>query len=161
MTAGIAPGHSRDAELAPFTVNDIFLVRGALGHPLYGMFSPGDVTVQPDQVSLEVLMALDEFFTDANRDDILLIYYSGHGRLDETGQLFLCTRDTKMSRLRSTAVGSRRLNEMIEASPARPCFRSSGSAEWVGVAALVNDGLVYALPRPRSVGSDDRAAAAR
>ena len=50
--------------------------------------------------------------------DVLLLYYSGHGRLDHTNTLFLCARDTTVDRIRATAIASRRLDEFIDASAA-------------------------------------------
>ena len=98
-------------------INDITLLRAALEDPEVGMFAPGAVTLRSDHTSHELLSALDEFFR-AGREEVVLLYYSGHGRLDETNTLYLCTRDTKTDRLLSTAVSSRRINEFIESSSA-------------------------------------------
>jgi hypothetical protein len=98
-------------------INDISLLRAALEDPEVGMFAPGAVTLLSERTSHELVSALDEFFS-AGRDEVVLLYYSGHGRLDETNTLYLCTRDTKTDRLRSTAVSSRRINEFIELSSA-------------------------------------------
>jgi hypothetical protein len=97
-------------------VNDITLMRGALEDSELGMFALGTVALRPERTSRELLGALDDFFSPAGRDDVLLLYYSGHGRLDETNTLYLCTRDTRTDRLRSTAISSRRINEFIESS---------------------------------------------
>jgi hypothetical protein len=99
-------------------VNDVTLLRAALQDPVVGMFSEDDVTVRAEWASHELVGALDDFFSDADRSDVLLLYYSGHGRLDQTNTLYLCAHDTRTDRLRATAISSHRLNEMIEASVA-------------------------------------------
>jgi len=99
-------------------VNDVTLLRSALEDNRIGMFAPGNVTVRPERTSHELIRALDDFFTPATRDDVLLLYYSGHGVLDHTATLFLCARDTRVDRLRGTAISSQRLNELIDASAA-------------------------------------------
>jgi len=47
-----------------------------LGDPAIGGF---DVQVLVDQPSPVVRMAIARFFAGKNRDDLLLLYYSGHG----------------------------------------------------------------------------------
>src|SRR5215510_5707987 len=98
--------------------NDVTLLRAALQDPDVGMFSADDVAVRVEWACHELAGALDDFFSDADRSDVLLLYYSGHGRLDHTNTLYLCASDTRTDRLRATAISSHRLNEMIEASVA-------------------------------------------
>src|SRR5262249_28396948 len=64
----------------------------------------------------DILDELDRFFVSGRRDDLLLFYYSGHGVLDERGQLYLCGRDTRSDRLLRTAVSNTRINEFIAQS---------------------------------------------
>ncbi|GIH16140.1 caspase, EACC1-associated type [Rugosimonospora africana] len=99
--------------------NDILAVRDALLHPEYGMFDPGEVAMLAERTSHELGRQLEGFFREADRDDVLLLYYSGHGKLDEHGNLLLCGQDTRLDRLISTAVSSDRLNAMIAVSVAR------------------------------------------
>ena len=66
----------------------------------------------------EVLRETEDFLTSASRQDTLLVYYSGHGMLDQRGELFLCTRDSRADRLRSTAVKASDLRGMIDESAA-------------------------------------------
>jgi hypothetical protein len=41
---------------------------------------------------------------DAKREDLVLIYFSGHGKLDEEGNLYLATRDTQTAELPPTSI---------------------------------------------------------
>ena len=99
-------------------VNDIALLRDALTDPVVGLFDPGEVRLVPERTMAEVLVELETFFHSADRHDRLLLYYSGHGRLSEANQLFLCARDTRTDLLRSTAVSSAAITMILEASPA-------------------------------------------
>jgi hypothetical protein len=77
------------------------------------------VRLVPERAMQDILGELDRFFDSATRDTHLLLYYSGHGLLDETNQLYLCARDTIKDRCRSTAISAPAINSMIEASAAR------------------------------------------
>jgi sugar lactone lactonase YvrE len=100
-------------------VNDIALMRDALTDPEAGLFAPEDVRLLPERTMSELLIELETFFGTATRDDQLLLYYSGHGRLSETNQLFLCARDTRTDLIRATGLSSTSINMMIEGSPAQ------------------------------------------
>jgi uncharacterized caspase-like protein len=48
--------------------------------------------------------AIAHFFTKKNRDDLLLLYFSGHGVLDDRGRLYLALKDTERDLLSGTAI---------------------------------------------------------
>ena len=52
----------------------------------------------------EVLNRINQVFFEADRDDLVLIYYSGHGKLALDGALYLTCRNTQVDLLLTTAV---------------------------------------------------------
>jgi hypothetical protein len=100
-------------------VKDIAVLNRALADPVTGLFADVDVTLLPEATSTRAVRALGAFFRTADRDDVLLMYFSGHGKLDQMGRLHLCMNDTETTDLLSTAVSSARINEFAEASRAR------------------------------------------
>lgn len=98
--------------------NDPALLRDALCDDRYGLFAGEQVRLVVERTMAEVLREAEEFLRGANRQDTLLLYYSGHGKLDLSGELYLCTRDSRADRLRSTAVKASDLSAMIEDSAA-------------------------------------------
>src|SRR5688572_7706956 len=50
--------------------------------------------------------SIDEFFTQKKPDDLLVLYFSGHGVRDEFGTLYLAVKNTNRSLLRSTGIKS-------------------------------------------------------
>ncbi|MFE4599850.1 DNA translocase FtsK [Kitasatospora indigofera] len=97
---------------------DIQQLKQALTDEQVGMFRGEDVQQLFDNGIQDIREQVDEFFTAANREDTLLLYYSGHGQTDERGTLYLCAKDTSTTRLRATALSAIEINNMIDGSPA-------------------------------------------
>jgi Caspase domain len=112
-----ADEHNLQALKGP--VKDIAALNRALADPGTGLFDDADVTLLPEATSTRAIRALGRFFGTATRDDVLLVYFSGHGKLDHSGRLHLCMQDTDSTDLLSTAVSSARVNEFADASRAR------------------------------------------
>ena len=54
----------------------------------------------------ETRVAIDRFFADVRADDLLVLYYAGHGLKDNNGSLHLAAADTDPALLGSTAIQS-------------------------------------------------------
>lgn len=78
-----------------------------------------DVKVLLNRPSHESSQAIETFFTDRHRDDLLLLYFSGHGIKDEDGQLYFATPNTRLSLLRSTAIPAALVNDVMRRSRSR------------------------------------------
>ncbi|MCP4542430.1 MAG: hypothetical protein GY832_35350 [Chloroflexi bacterium] len=64
-----------------------------------------------------ILGELSTVAQTASKDDLLLFYFSGHGKA-EGGESYLLARDTRLSALKHTAVSMRDVRELIDLSPA-------------------------------------------
>jgi hypothetical protein len=78
-----------------------------------------DVSAVVDAGSAEVTEAVEGFLVDAERGDLLLLYFSCHGLKDESGRLYFATRNTRRNRLRSTAVPAGVVNDLLLGSRSR------------------------------------------
>jgi uncharacterized caspase-like protein len=116
-SAYLADEHNLQTLKGP--VKDIAALNRALIDPGAGLFDDIDVTLLPEATSARAIRALGRFFGAADRDDVLLVYFSGHGKLDQSGRLHLCMQDTETTDLLSTAVSSARIKEFADASHAR------------------------------------------
>jgi formylglycine-generating enzyme required for sulfatase activity len=75
-----------------------------------------NVNVLVNEPSSSVIEAIDEFFDQKKPDDMLILYFSGHGIRDEIGSLYLAFKNTIRSRLRSTAIKSDYIREAMDQS---------------------------------------------
>jgi len=75
-----------------------------------------NVEILLNQSSSAVNEAIDEFFDQKKPDDLLVLYFSGHGVRDELGALYLAVKNTIRTRLRSTAVKSDYIREVMDQS---------------------------------------------
>ena len=76
----VAPAH--DAEALARVLED----------PVIGGFEVQSLLNEP---SHKVNEAIEAFFTDRKREDLLLLYFSGHGVKDEDGQLYFSATNTR------------------------------------------------------------------
>jgi hypothetical protein len=96
--------------------NDVDALATALKDPEIGGF---EVAVAVNEPSHQVRRRIEAFFRDRRRDDLLLLYFSGHGLKDELGRLFLAMTDTERHLLQATAVPAGFVQDAIEQTRSR------------------------------------------
>ncbi|MDP8977504.1 MAG: caspase family protein [Actinomycetota bacterium] len=87
-----------------------------LGDPAIGGYA---VTTIVDQPFWDVNEAIEGFFADRGREDLLVLYFACHGVKDEDGRLYFAAANTKFRRLASTGVSSAWVNERMDRSRSR------------------------------------------
>jgi uncharacterized caspase-like protein len=93
---------------------DVGALADTLLDPEMGGFD--DVKLLVNMVSYTVRREISEFFSRKTRTDLLLLYFSGHGVLDDRGQLYLAVKDTDTKLLRGTAIPARYITEEMDNS---------------------------------------------
>src|SRR5438034_1323394 len=83
---------------------DVQALERVLKAPEVGHFD--DVTCLLNEGGASVRKAIARFYDQRRRDDLLLLYFSGHGVKDEQGHLYLALRDTESQLLAGTALES-------------------------------------------------------
>jgi hypothetical protein len=108
-----------DAALAnlPAALRDINAVQAVLNHAEMGRFDEVRLLENPEKQAMEE--AIDALFRDRQKDDLVLLYFSGHGIKDDTGKFSLATRLTQKHRLRTTAVAASFVHDAMSSSRSR------------------------------------------
>lgn len=77
----------------PGTQEDISIMQRVLQSSQIGGFDAVDLLSNPDRTQME--SAIENLFTEkCNRDDLVLLYFSGHGVRDDNGTLYFANRIT-------------------------------------------------------------------
>lgn len=87
-----------------------------LGHPKLGDF---EVLTLEDRTVSTLKIQTKNFFKECNEDDILLLYYSGHGLIDTSRQLYFAASDTQKIHLDETALSHLEIIEKMNSSPSK------------------------------------------
>src|SRR5215211_6977539 len=75
-----------------------------LGDPTVGEFD--EVTPLINQTESQVRRSISSFLIRKKPDDLVLLYFSGHGVLDDRGRLYLALKDTQIDLLKATSIPS-------------------------------------------------------
>jgi hypothetical protein len=78
-----------------------------------------DVVILINENASKVGETIDHFFSVRKPDDLLILYFSGHGVRDEYGALYLAVKNTNRARLRSTAIKADFVREAMDQSRSR------------------------------------------
>jgi len=81
----------------PACANDVKALHALLTDPSIGLFNPDHVTVLigKDVTPPKVKDALDQLARKTSGDDLVLVFFSGHGATDERGRAYWVMADTQ------------------------------------------------------------------
>ncbi len=102
----------------PAAVRDVEAMQKVLLHPEIGGFTETIVLKNPQRQDMEE--AIENLFAHREKDDLLVLFFSGHGIRDDTGRLFLATSSTRKTPrgdlIRSSAVAASVVHESMSRS---------------------------------------------
>ena len=109
----VATDRYQDPGLGQLTApgNDAQALAEVLRHPEIADF---DVTVLVNEPHHIVGEAIGEFYRDRRRDDLTLLYFTGHGVKDDEGRLYLAMTNTKLEGLLFTALSAQQIDDAME-----------------------------------------------
>ena len=106
--------HVNELPLLNTPANDVVDLAGVLRDPKRCRFTDVRELIDPD--SQELRESIESLFTAAGRDDLVLLYFSGHGKLNPRGGLHLCATNTRESRLMATSIAVTEIKQFIDST---------------------------------------------
>lgn len=104
----------------PAAVKDVEAMQQVLLHPEIGGFTETDIMVLKNPQRQDMEEAIENLFAHRQKDDLLVLFFSGHGIKDDTGRLFLATSTTRKAPrgdlIRSSAVAASVVHESMSRS---------------------------------------------
>ncbi|MCB0034946.1 MAG: caspase family protein, partial [Anaerolineales bacterium] len=115
----IANSRYNDSKLARLSAPDVDAraLEEVLRDTKVGFFDT--VTVLRDKTHSEVRQEIFRLFHHAKRDDTLLLYFTGHGVLDNDGRLYLAVSDTKTDELLISGIPANFISDTMDRSRSR------------------------------------------
>ncbi|BAZ27506.1 extracellular ligand-binding receptor [Kalymmatonema gypsitolerans NIES-4073] len=145
-------------------INDVEAMQRILQHPEIGGFDEVKPLFNPERQAMEE--AIETLFSGRQKDDLVLLFFSGHGIKDESGKLYFATRNTRKTDkgelVRSTAVAASFVHDIMSNSRPKPrqqvvildCCFSGAFAEGMSAKSAKDDGFVDVK---NQLGQDGRA----
>jgi WD40 repeat protein len=104
----------------PAAVKDLYAMQEILLHPEIGGFAASDITLLKNPHRQAMEESIEILFSNRHKDDLLLLFFSGHGIKDDTGRLYLSTSQTRKTPqgdlVRSSAVAANFVHENMSRS---------------------------------------------
>ena len=83
-----------DLNPLPGALKDVDAVQRVLQHPDMGGFSPNNIEVLKNPQIPSMGMEIEKIFSNCQKHDLVLLYFSGHGIKDDNGNLYLASSQT-------------------------------------------------------------------
>lgn len=111
--------YSQESGLSPLRCpeHDVVAVDEVLSSSDFGDFT--ETFVFRNAPGYEILPKLNSVLTSAGKDDLVLIYFSGHGKLNRLGHLCLATINTDSKALEATSIRASTIKSYFDISYSR------------------------------------------
>jgi Caspase domain len=126
--------------------NDVDGMREILAETELGAFE--EPFVFKNAESYAVMHRIEEILSEVTGDDQLLIYYSGHGKMDLPGRLYLTTTNTEVKKLVTTSIPIETLRLLIGNSSCRKimlildcCYGGAAGRSFMNIKGSIDDNL--------------------
>ncbi|MDJ0742045.1 MAG: caspase family protein [Xenococcaceae cyanobacterium MO_167.B27] len=83
-------------------LNDVTAMKRVLQNPHMGGFDEVEPLIDPDPTAMR--LAVQQIFANCHKDDLVLLFFSGHGITDDNNRLYLATKGTSKDFYKATSV---------------------------------------------------------
>ncbi|MBW4641412.1 MAG: caspase family protein [Goleter apudmare HA4340-LM2] len=118
----------------PTATRDVAAMQRVLQNPDLGGFAVKTL-VNPDLITMQI--AIEELFNNCEKNDVTLLFFSGHGITDDANRLYLATGSTRKDVFYSTAVSASNVKNIMQNSPSKwqvvildCCYSGAFALDW-------------------------------
>jgi hypothetical protein len=104
--------YEQDLKPLPAAPKDVEAMQWVLQNTEIGSFDEVKPLLNPDPEAMRV--EIETMFKGRKKDDLVLLFFSGHGIKDDSGKLYFATRTTRQSMFKSTAVPASFVHEIMD-----------------------------------------------
>ena len=83
-------------------INDVAAMERVLKNPNMGGFDQVEPIINPEPTAMR--LAVQQIFANCHKDDLVLLFFSGHGITDDNNRLYLATKGTSKDFYKATSV---------------------------------------------------------
>jgi hypothetical protein len=119
----------------PAAPNDVEAMRRVLQDPQIGGFDGVETLIDPDPVTMQ--KAIGKLLRGCQREDLALVFFSGHGITNDDGRLYLTTRITDEAAFKETSVPASFVHDVMNDSRCKRqvvildcCYSGAFAAGW-------------------------------
>lgn len=113
LLIGVSEYTISDFKPLPAPHKDVEALREILQDPQLGGFEKTNIKILKDPNAQEMRSSIEELFDGKRRDDLLLLYFSGHGVVRSDGAFYLAPCNARKNRLNSTGVGADYIHKIM------------------------------------------------
>ena len=145
LLIGVGTYESSELQNLKAAIPDVRAIEKVLIDPAIAEFAQIDVEILLDPEPQRMREAIERLFTDRKKDDLVLLYFSGHGVVDDYGKFHLTCALTHKGRLNSTAIPATFVHGLMEGSKSQrqvvildSCFSGAFAKEMKAKGEAVN-----------------------
>jgi len=114
LLIGVGTYESSELQNLKAAIPDVRAIEKVLIDPAIAEFATIDVEILLDPEPQRMREAIERLFTDRKKDDLVLLYFSGHGEINDYGAFYFTSTITRRNRLASTAIPATFVHGLME-----------------------------------------------
>jgi len=116
LLIGVGEYESSELQNLAAAIPDVRAIEKVLIDAAIADFAQTDVMVLLNPEPQKMREAIDHLFADRKKNDLILLYFSGHGVTNDSGNFYFTSAITKKNRLDSTAIPATFVHGLMEGS---------------------------------------------
>jgi hypothetical protein len=114
LLIGVSQYEDSSFTALPAAAKDVDVLQEAFRHPNIGALRSSEVAVLKDPDLVQLRGAIEALYSNRQPNELVVLYFSGYGVVDDRGRLFLAAKSTSRAMLDDTALSMAELQACLE-----------------------------------------------